>query len=120
MSILSRIRSGFDSRQPRVFELAAISDAELAAFGLSRADLAAVAEMPPEQVSRMEAMAGVFGVDLGQNPQLRADVARHCAGCTAQSDCRHALADPEGPRPQDMGFCPNGDLFTLVASAGPA
>jgi Family of unknown function (DUF6455) len=84
-------------------------------MGLDRADFAAIAHMPAEQVARMEQMAEVFGLSLDRVPDLRIEAARRCAGCNAQGECRHELADPAGTDPARCGFCPNAEAYAAAA-----
>ncbi|NDU99969.1 DUF6455 family protein [Pseudoroseicyclus tamaricis] len=111
MSILSRlIPEGAATRRAR--EIASLPEGDLAAWGVSRAELSGLARMPHEQIVRMERMAHVFGAD-SLRPEQQAEIARACAGCFAHGQCRGALAEEAGP--ERMGFCPNATTFRQIA-----
>lgn len=90
--------------------------AELAEFGLSAAELRALADLSPGQVERRNRMAKLMGLDpasLADEPALDVATALCCAGCSAGEPCRRAV---EGrARPEDGAFCPNGETFRTLA-----
>ena len=78
---------------------------------LTRGEMRKIANMPAEQVERMEAMAGLFDVNVDS---LRAsgeqvEVARRCAYCGENGACKSALA--KGASAEDMAFCPNASTY---------
>lgn len=115
MSIFSKITETVTREMRLRDEISRIGPAELAALGLTRADLSDIAHMPAEQVERMRTMAAVHGADdaLRGSPVLQAEVSRTCAQCRANDTCRTALM--EGVSAEDCGFCPNHDTFTDLA-----
>ena len=108
MSILSRLIP--DNAQSR--EIASLPEGDLNAWGVSRAELSGLARMPHEQIVRMERMAELFGAEL--DPAAEADVARTCAHCGANRQCRTALK--EGAPKERMGFCPNVETFRSLGA----
>lgn len=98
-------------------EVRLFPESDLSGLGLSRDDLRRIMQMPEEQIIRMHAMADRLGSwqSVLASPEFRVDVARRCAHCDAQDECRHALA-AEAPEAA-LDFCPNAETFRSLARA---
>ena len=78
---------------------------------LTRGEMRKIANMPAEQVERMEAMAGLFDVNVNslRVSGEQVEVARRCAYCGENGACKSALAN--GASAEDMTFCPNASTY---------
>lgn len=117
MSLFARLVAAWSDARRREAEIAAIAQSDLDGLGISRADLAAIAAMPDEQLARMERMAALFGVPEGAldaTPGLRAEVARTCANCPENSLCRQEMAHGAVAEHAEM-FCPNAGTYAELA-----
>jgi len=118
---LNRLIKEWQAHRRLENEIAAMPVGEIAGMGLTRQDLRATARMPPEQIARMERMASVFGLPegwQGADPALAADVSRTCANCSANSTCRHVMADLDDADLRELaGFCPNAGTYAAMTGA---
>lgn len=100
-------------------EIASIDDADLAGMGVTRAELLEFAEMPADQVARMERMAAIFGVvqrKLDLDPDLRNDIIRRCAHCATKATCEQVLDGDDRVTAAECDFCPNAETYAALAN----
>ena len=99
-------------------EVDSLSDRDLADLGMSREQVRAFAQMPPDVGQRVTAMATIFGVpeaDLKRDHSQWVELLSSCSRCGDRVACGQALARGEITRPEDAGFCPNRGTFTGLA-----
>ncbi len=86
-------------------------------LGASRDDLLQIASGPSGIGKRMQAMAAAYGIDqpaLSEERWRQVDMARACAHCNAQRQCKSWLKGPD----QDAAtarFCPNRAHFAELS-----
>ena len=105
-------------------ELAALSDADFADMGVSRAEAMRLAELPDDVPTRVTRMAGLFGLDsaaLLADRRVWHEVLQICDSCPDLGACQRFMAreDPEAPILfEDVAFCPNRSTFAAMAALG--
>lgn len=115
MSILSRYYEARARRRQLLQDIRSVDDRDLAGLGLNRSRFLAAAQVPAEQIDRMERMAALHGVREGQGGWHMLDVAGTCASCRHQERCREELSRSEGTSLEACDFCPNGPAFAQIA-----
>jgi uncharacterized protein YjiS (DUF1127 family) len=100
-------------------EVDGLPDQALADLGVSRAQLAGLVRMPDAVPARMAKMADKFCADMGRLQRDRdtyLDAMEACHHCGAAKTCSKTLSRKDATA-ADMGFCPNGALYSQIASA---
>jgi|GEM_PF-4892421 len=105
-------------RQVEVLGPAAAAD-----FGVTLADVGAVAHQPGDVPDRMQRMAAVFGAEDALAKADRyslQDMAHNCADCAARGVCARVLYRAQGPEVGEVDFCPNAPAYREMAAVGQA
>ncbi|THD85105.1 DUF1127 domain-containing protein [Aliigemmobacter aestuarii] len=111
--------SALSARRRQLGEVRALSEADLADLGMTRAQLEFFVTVPQEIPDRMDRMAAVFGLSHADLQASAADYAammRACAGCGSLGPCRAFLSGAEGGPEEARGFCPNADALAARAA----
>jgi Domain of unknown function (DUF1127). len=104
-------------------DIEAMSDAELADLGVSRAEALALAALPDDVPTRVTEMAKVFGIaseELLADRRLWHELLHSCSQCHDLATCHRFMARAEPEEPVDrasLGFCPNRHTFDSLSRA---
>jgi len=98
-----------------------LPDQAMSDLGISRGQLNSLARIPEKVQARMGKMAGRFGADIGTLQRDRGnylDAIEACHHCGATKACAKALArsGANQAQPEELGFCPNAELYKDVAA----
>ena len=89
----------------------------LSDLGFCKHDFADLLAAPADSKSRMEKMAGIYGLDRSAITAERwreLDMARTCANCPCTGRCRRWLRQTQH-EVDEAGFCPNAGRFRELA-----
>ncbi len=100
-------------------DIDAMSDAELADLGVSRAEALSLAALPDEVPARVTAMARIFGVAeaaLLADRGLWHEVLNRCQHCDDLAACHRFMAREAPADKDDVSFCPNRATFEALSA----
>jgi hypothetical protein len=113
----------FKALRVRLRELAEIQDlseADLNDLALSRDQLRALVEIPPDVADRVARMAQIFGLtpeDLTADRGEYVDVLATCSTCQTRAECAHEMAKGDAADAENCGFCVNAGTFARHSHA---
>ena len=109
----------FIARNRRLDAVDRLGPRDLGDIDLNRDEMRLLATVPDRVLERQSAMARRFGLSERSLSRYRHDYVAaldRCRDCRAVAECRSFLSDAAAPG-EAASFCPNRQLFSMLAAA---
>lgn len=113
------ILKDFIARNRRLDAVDRLGPRDLGDLDLNQDEMRLLAAVPDRVIERQSAMARRLGLSDRSLSRYRHDhvaALDRCRDCRAVAECRHFLSDATAPG-EAADFCPNRQLFSMLASA---
>lgn len=103
--------------------LAALTLADAADFGVTGAEISEAASQRPDVLERVTRMSAVYGAEAALQTIGRYDLfemARTCDRCPHERKCARLLHGESKPCTKDVNFCPNATEYVALKAAAHA